>query len=64
MRVETIVAFIDLLENKTRLVGEVFDVDKKRCEELLKKKLVKILEDINETDTTTRNTEKITKKHK
>lgn len=62
MRVKTIVAFIDLLENKTRLVDEVFDVDKKRCEELLKKKLVKVLEDNNETNTANKDT--TTKKQK
>lgn len=45
MKVKTLVAFKDLKANETRIVGEIFEADKKRCEELMNKKLVQVLND-------------------
>jgi hypothetical protein len=45
VKVKTLVTFKDLKADETRIVGEIFEADKKRCEELMNKKLVQVLND-------------------
>ncbi len=52
MKVKALLKFDDLLENTTRNIGDIFEVSKKRYDEILTKggKWVEVVEDIEDVD--------------
>jgi len=49
MRVKTTIEFRDLVKDKIRKVGEVFDTDRPRAEMLVRKRLVEKIESPKES---------------